>query len=348
MAAQKFGRWRIMGPLDEGGQAHTFLVVQPDNPNEICVLKRLKNVVRLPRFQREVAVLRISDHPNILKIIDADLGSPKPYFISPYYENGSLAKFPISALTLEKKIAFFRAICDGVAYAHAAGIVHRDIKPANIYVTGNVEPIVGDFGICYIEDGERHTLLDEAVGAARFMAPEVENGREEEVSPASDVYSLGKLLYWIISGRIFSRERHREKDYDIYQKDPRLEIALINELLDKLIVADVRARPKDAGVVVSEIELLQRRIDMKAHVLDASIPQHCNYCGNGNYRPIVNSTPGGVSPSTVHNFGFNGVGSAVWLIMVCDNCANVQIFRPDYNGGGRAGDTKWAKFALGR
>jgi len=345
MSAKKFGNWQIQKPLTEGGQGHTFLVDRSDRLGEIFVLKRLKNIARLPRFEREVRVLRASNHKNVLKIIDADLSAPKPYFVSPYCKNGSLAEFEVARLPFEKKITLFKAICEGVAYAHASGIVHRDIKPANIFLADDLQPVVGDFGICYIEDGERHTLLDEAVGAAKFMAPEVENGREEEVSPASDVYSLGKLLYWIISGRTFGRERHREKEYDVYSKDPRTEIALVNELLDKLIVANPGSRLKDAGEVVREIEILERRVDMKAHVLDYSVPQHCNYCGLGNYRPVVNSTPGGVGSSTVHNFGFNNVGGAVWLIMVCDHCANVQIFRPDYNGGGREGDEKWARFA---
>lgn len=344
MASQRYGDWQVTESLGEGGQAHTFLVENVQRPGVICVLKRLKHVARLPRFEREVSVLRTSEHPNVLRILDADLTGSKPFFVAPFCENGSLDRLNVGNWALRQKLTFFREVSEGIAYAHSKGVVHRDVKPANIFVTDDLQPVVGDFGICYVEGGERHTLLDEAVGAARFMAPEVENGLEEEVSPASDVYSLGKLLHWMIGGRSVARERHREKAFDIYAKSPSPEMALVNELLDKLIVEEVGRRLKDGAAVVGEIEILEKRIKMNAHVLDSSVPQHCIYCGIGNYRPVVNIAQGG-GATAVHNFGFNLVGAPVWLILACDHCANIQVFRPDLNGRGGANDENWRRFA---
>ncbi len=105
---------------------------------------------------------------------------------------------PLAERTLELLID----IANGLAHAHANGIVHRDIKPANLLLSGAPAlPVIADFGICYVVDGDRMTLTDEAVGPRLFVAPELEDGRAEQVSARSDVYTLGKLLYWLLKGR---------------------------------------------------------------------------------------------------------------------------------------------------
>ena len=88
-------RWKIIRSLDEGGQAHVFVVqdTQSEHGDEF-VLKRLKNINRLDRFAREIEAIKKLDHPNILPLIDADLSSERPYFVSPLAEGGSLAKHP--------------------------------------------------------------------------------------------------------------------------------------------------------------------------------------------------------------------------------------------------------------
>jgi serine/threonine protein kinase len=93
---------------------------------------------------------------------------------------------------------------------------------------------VGDFGLCFFEEtGERFTLLEEAVGPRWYMAPELESGRVGTVLPASDVYSLGKLLYWMLATRIFARERHRELEYDLSRDPSDFGMRLVYELLDR-------------------------------------------------------------------------------------------------------------------
>jgi serine/threonine protein kinase len=215
------GRWEIHEPLGEGGQAHTFRVVDLKGDEKTSyALKRLKNVRRLERFRSEVEALRSLADPNVIKLIDFDFEAKQPYLVSEFCAGGNLerniSRFnqdPIQALNL------FIEICKGVAAAHDKGIIHRDLKPTNILLrTSEGPPVVADFGICYIEGGERHTLTEEAVGPRWFMAPELEDGRasDSDISSASDIYSLGKLLYWLISDRkIFSREKHREPQYNL-------------------------------------------------------------------------------------------------------------------------------------
>lgn len=220
MATTYGERWEVDRSLGEGGQAHTFIVRDIKGDSETkYVLKRLKNLNKIERFKQEIETVRNLNHPNIVRLIDFDLNATKPYLVTEYCSGGSLdtaepfwTKSPIFALEL------FNQICEGVSFAHGMGIIHRDIKPSNIFLRNEEGPaVIGDFGICYVEqDGSRITLTEEAVGPRLFIAPELEDGRLADISPKSDIYSLGKILYWLLSGgRIFSREKHREVQFDL-------------------------------------------------------------------------------------------------------------------------------------
>lgn len=202
------------------------------------------------------------------------------------------------------------------------------IKPANILLRSSDGPaVVGDFGIAFIADGERLTLTDEAVGARRFTAPELADGRAEEVGPHSDVYSLGKLLYWMLAGgHVFDREQHRDARHDLARRENgRPVLEHINRMLDNMITADPRARYADASVAAEAarfaIELLVRDV----RVLAADLPQECSFCRFGRYAPVRME-----SAHDVRNFGITPVSSSEWKVLVCDHCGNVQLFRPDH------------------
>src|SRR5207249_10587483 len=99
-----------------------------------------------------------------------------------------------------------------------------------------------------------------------------------------DVYSLGKLLYWMLEGREFAREKHRDAEFDLTKKDPTPEHFLINELLDRMVVSDPTKRFKDANELAYSLEALMERIQAGGHVMDLSAPQKCLYCAEGQYR----------------------------------------------------------------
>ena len=125
------------------------------------------------------------------------------------------------------------------------------MKPDNIFLRSKDESVaVGDFGICHLEgDGTRITITEEAVGPVYYMAPELEDGRIADISSKSDIYSLGNLLYWLLSGgKIFSREKHREKKWDLRgwnstrQRWNNIYMEHVNRLLDSMIVVSPEAR----------------------------------------------------------------------------------------------------------
>ncbi len=334
--ARQYGRWIIKRPLNEGGQAHTFLVYDVQDPEKKpFVLKRLKNIDRLQRFKREIDAGLQLVHQNVLNIIDSELEGSNPYFISEFCSGGSLDNADLSELTTLDRLRLLLGICRGVAYAHDMGVVHRDLKPGNIFLRDELRnPVVGDFGLCFIADEDgRFTFLDEAVGPRWYMPPELGHGLAEEVTPAADVYSLGKMLYWLLAGRIFDREVHRTARFNLTRDQVRPDYYFIYDLFDETIVEDPAKRLGTANDVARRTEDIIRRIEMQAHHIDLSTPQACGYCGTGVYQIVLNAsreTMGNNLVSSVQNFGFyGGLNSPEWLIFVCDHCANVQIFRPD-------------------
>ncbi|MGD0017232.1 MAG: serine/threonine-protein kinase [Verrucomicrobiia bacterium] len=329
-----FGNWVIVRPLSEGGQSETYLVKESGtNSEQLYVLKKLKHPEKLHRFEGEVKACQALTHENIVRLVDFAPDGQTPYLVTEYCEGGTLSALPMETHPLATRLQMFAAICRGVAHAHTKGIVHRDIKPDNIFLRKDFRtPVVGDFGICYYDTGgERYTLVNEPVGPRMYIAPELEDGRADAVKPASDTYSLGKLLYWMLTGRIFAREKHRELQYDLTKDNSDPSFYLIYELLDQLIVADPSKRIGDANELLKHFDILVKRIELRAHAIDLNAPQLCTYCGTGKYRRVVNAdtlqSPGSAD---ISNFGLNIVGAPFWLIMVCSHCGHVQMFRPDH------------------
>jgi serine/threonine protein kinase len=334
MPEKKYGKWVLDRSLSEGGQAHTFVVYSEDDPEKKpFVLKRLKNKDRIDRFIGEVQAVTKLSHKNILQIVDFDPNADRPYLVTEYCAKGELSEKLLSQAPLLPRLRLFEQICDAVAYAHSQNIVHRDLKPENIFLRDDMTPVVGDFGISHVEGGgERFTLTEEAVGPFRYMAPELEDGRTDKVKPSADVYSLGKLLYWMLSGRTFAREKHREENFDLAKNKHGSEYHLINQFLDRMIIADPAGRFTTGKQVLDELHTLIDRIEQRAHCIEINTPQPCLYCGLGFYQIIHNTTPSRSNrpAGNVQNFGFTPYGGSEWLIMVCDYCGNVQIFRTDY------------------
>lgn len=328
-------RWEIIQSLGEGGQAHTFLVKDLKGAGETpYVLKRLKNVNRLDRFKREIEAVRSLSHPHIVRLHDFNLDADKPYLITEFCPGGSLADAEYRYWDESPRVAFqlFREVCEGVAHAHAQGIIHRDLKPENIFLRTERGPaVVGDFGICYLEDdGSRLTITEEAVGPRLFIAPELEDGRIEAVSPKSDSYSLGKLLYWLLSGgKVFSREKHRELKWDLkgYNEDSQfgwnnIYMEHVNRLLDVMIDPDPEKR-RNVRTVVSLSAKVARLVEKEFTPITPDITHPCKYCGYGVYElKSQNNTQ-------LHRFGITPVGDANWRVFVCDFCGHVQMFRVD-------------------
>jgi serine/threonine protein kinase len=335
---QRYGDWELDKQIGEGGQAWTHLVHKvSDESRTPFVLKRLKNKAdpaRLARFEREARAGISLSHPNLLRTIEQGQEGGKPYIVSEYCEGGSLSGAVLKEMSVVQILRVFSAICSGVGQLHSNGYIHRDIKPDNIFLrSDSLVPVVGDFGLCLLlDDEERLTQTHEAVGARWFMAPELAHGFAEDVTHAADVYSLGKLLYWMLAGRSFDREVHRHPRFDLTGVQAQPAIYFIYDFLDQTIVEAPEKRLQTADEAHQAVEMIIRRIAMNAHHVDPSAPQLCMYCGKGHYQRVVDALAGTPqAQDRLYGFGVNfSVGSNHdgWLIMLCDFCGNVQFFRP--------------------
>ena len=201
-------RWINPEPLDKGGQAQTFLVShaeEPKGPRRVAKLLSNPREERKLRFLQEIEVTETFDHPNVVRSLGRGetTKSKWPYFVMPYYELGTLEKNHEHLGSPLHLLRIFLAICKGVGYAHSKALIHRDLKSANIFMAQPVLPVVGDFGLCYRADEDqdgRNTQTSEAVGARKYMPPEWREGRHDRPSATGDIYSLGKILYWMFKG----------------------------------------------------------------------------------------------------------------------------------------------------
>ncbi len=202
------GRYHILEQLGEGGMAMVFKAYDTRLEREVAlkVIRRgafapelLEEVLK--RFEREAKSLARMSHPSIVKVHDFGEHEGAPYLVLEYLPGGTLKRLLGKPLPWQEAVRLLLPVARGLAYAHQRGILHRDIKPANILITENGEPMLSDFGIAKILEGDQATSLTSsgmAVGTPEYMAPEQWKG---QTLPQSDIYSMGIVLYEMLTGR---------------------------------------------------------------------------------------------------------------------------------------------------
>lgn len=249
MMAKTFGNWETLGVrIAEGGQGEIYEVRNlTGEPAGKWLLKRLKNPKRQSRFEREIVALeRLRGAANVIQIEDRGaLDTPNVYYYVMERGDGSLEDLaPPEGYLVPKALEIFGQILGGVEAIHQVEVVHRDLKPPNIILFGLIAK-VADTGLALLVDEVRVTPTDEAVGPRFYMAPELEHGRNLAVDARADLYSLGKILYWLLSGGVnLPRERHSEPQYCLAKtKAPSL--AVFSNVFAATLKQEARARSKN-------------------------------------------------------------------------------------------------------
>jgi serine/threonine-protein kinase len=175
------------------------------------------------RFQREAEAVAVLRHPNVVQIHDIGDSHGKPYFTMEYVEGGSLAeKLAGTPLPAHDAAALLSTLASAVQAAHANGIVHRDLKPGNVLLTADGTPKIGDFGLARRLGAEGGlTRTGAGLGTPSYMAPEQARGTAGAVGPSADIYSLGAILYELLTGRPpFRAESAAETVHQLLTQDP--------------------------------------------------------------------------------------------------------------------------------
>lgn len=207
----RLGPWRLAEPLGRGGMGAVYRAVRDDDQYQqegaIKLVKRGMDTDEvLARFRYERQILAFLNHPNIARILDGGAAPDgRPYLVMELVEGVPITDYCTShALTVEERIALFRSVCAAVEYAHRNLIVHRDLKPGNILITPSGEPKLLDFGIAKILLPSLPQLRGTTGFGERLLTPDYaspEQVRGQPVSTSTDVYSLGAVLYELLTGK---------------------------------------------------------------------------------------------------------------------------------------------------
>jgi len=262
---KQIGKYTLRRVIASGGMGTVFEGVQ-DNPRRSVAIKVVKggdvSDKMISRLKYEAQMLARLHHPGIAEIYEAgtyeEHGTEVPFFAMEYISNAkTISEYAASRkLTIEQKLELFLQVCDAVNYGHQRGIVHRDLKPDNILVDSQNRVRIIDFGLAKATDSDlQHTQVQtevgQIVGSLKYMSPEQFDTDSSDLDTRSDVYSLGVVLYELISGQL---------PYDLDGKK-------LFEIAGIIREKEPRSLSKSGQGVPAEVEIILQKALMKEREL---------------------------------------------------------------------------------
>ena len=270
---QKIGRYKILEKVGEGGCGVVYVAEQTEPVRRRVALKVIKLGMDtkqvVARFEAERQALAMMDHPNIAKVLDAGTTETgRPYFIMELVRGIKITDYcDQEKVTTHERLELFIQVCHAIQHAHQKGIIHRDIKPSNILVTlhdGVPVPKVIDFGIAKATEGRLtdatvYTQLHQFIGTPAYMSPEQAEMSGLDIDTRSDIYSLGVLLYELLTGRTpFDAQELMSQGIDamrktIREKDPVRPSTKLHTLQGDELTTTAKRHGADVRKLVSQL-----------------------------------------------------------------------------------------------
>ena len=210
LPADAFPGYEITGEIHRGGQGVVYEAIQKSTDRKVAIKAMKEGPFSCPddrtRFEREVQILAHLNHPHIVAIHDSGSAESGFYFVMDYIPGSALDEFMrAKQRSIRETLELFADICDAVNAAHLRGIIHRDLKPSNIQVSPAAEPHILDFGLAKVANGKDDrsamTMTGQFVGSVPWASPEQAQGAPQKIDMRTDVYSLGMILYHMLTGR---------------------------------------------------------------------------------------------------------------------------------------------------
>jgi serine/threonine protein kinase len=252
----KIGKYDVLSELGQGASANVYLADDPFNDRKVAV-KVAKTDVEMgdeeaKRFEKlflnEASLAGKLNHPNIVCVYDAVVDGDQRYIVMEYVPGGSLKKYcsETNLLPMRQAVLVIFKLCRALDYAFQNGVIHRDIKPANILLSERDDIKISDFGTAKISHAT-HTQIDGFLGSPAYMSPEQIN--EEGPSVQSDIYSMGVVMYELLTGKLpFRAENSVSMINKILNEDPIPIESLRPDLPERLVQIVKKAMHKDPKV----------------------------------------------------------------------------------------------------
>jgi serine/threonine protein kinase len=204
---RRFGDYELLEEIARGGMGVVFKARQGKLDRTVAVKMildgRLANDEQVRRFRTEAESAGSLQHPNIVAIHEVGEHEGHHYFSMDYVDGQSLAEqVRTGPLPAKRAAEYVKSIAEAIHFAHERGILHRDLKPSNILIDSSNQPRITDFGLAKrLEEESDLTLTGQVIGTPGFISPEQASGKGGTVGPQTDVYSLGAILYFLVTGR---------------------------------------------------------------------------------------------------------------------------------------------------
>jgi serine/threonine-protein kinase len=204
-AQAQLGDYRLIREIGRGGMGVVYEAEQQSLRRRVALKVlpvALASAEEVRKLRREARAAAQFQHPYIVPVYEVGQIEGRPYFTMKLAEGGSLAdRLAHGPLTGRQAAEILIPVCRAIAAAHRGGLVHRDLKPSNILLERDGQPMIADFGLARLTASQTLTWSESIVGTPGYMAPEQAQARRDEVRPASDIYSLGAVLYHMLTGR---------------------------------------------------------------------------------------------------------------------------------------------------